>query len=152
MNIDVMEMQESHIDSVVKIENETNVNPNSGETFLKELHSPSHISLVYVNNNEIKGFCVGQVIGDELHIYSLVIQENSRRKGFAKKLIVALLGKAKTFGAQKATLEVRVSNFPAISLYESLGFESVGKRKHYYRDNGEDAEIMWLDSIKVART
>ena len=41
------------------------------------------------------------------------------------------------------TLEVRVSNAPAIALYESYGFRGVGTRRRYYSDTGEDAIIMW---------
>ena len=46
-----------------------------------------------------------------------------------------------------ATLEVRISNLPAIHLYEKLGFEQVGKRAGYYRDNGEDALLMTLHRL-----
>ena len=45
------------------------------------------------------------------------------------------------------TLEVRESNSKAISLYEKFGFKSLGKRKNYYQDNGEDALIMWTNNI-----
>ena len=50
---------------------------------------------------------------------------------------------AKTGEDANITLEVRVSNIPAIKLYESYGFRSVGTRKRYYTDTGEDALIMW---------
>ena len=45
--------------------------------------------------------------------------------------------------AIQMTLEVRVTNEKAISLYTSLGFEVAGRRKNYYEDNSEDAFIMW---------
>ena len=45
------------------------------------------------------------------------------------------------------TLEVRVSNTPAIKLYEKYGFQSLGTRKGYYQDNNEDALIMWTENI-----
>ena len=45
------------------------------------------------------------------------------------------------------TLEVRVSNEPAISLYSKYGFKSLGTRKGYYQDNNEDALIMWTENI-----
>ena len=50
-------------------------------------------------------------------------------------------------GAQVATLEVRESNEAAIALYEKLGFEVVGSRDGYYRDNNEDAILMTLNGI-----
>ena len=45
------------------------------------------------------------------------------------------------------TLEVRVSNIPAINLYTKYGFSSFGTRKGYYQDNNEDALIMWTKNI-----
>ena len=45
-------------------------------------------------------------------------------------------------GVTDITLEVRVSNDPAIALYRSFGFEEAGVRRRYYQD-GEDALIMW---------
>ena len=43
------------------------------------------------------------------------------------------------------TLEVRAGNAPAIGLYEKLGFREVGRRKNYYREEGEDALLLTLD-------
>ncbi|MNJ55755.1 ribosomal-protein-alanine N-acetyltransferase [compost metagenome] len=48
-------------------------------------------------------------------------------------------------GMRRMTLEVRVSNDTAQSLYKKLGFHSVGTRKGYYSDNHEDAMIMWCE-------
>ena len=45
------------------------------------------------------------------------------------------------------TLEVRESNYPAISLYEKFLFESIGMRKNYYQDNNENALIMFTQNI-----
>jgi ribosomal-protein-alanine N-acetyltransferase len=45
------------------------------------------------------------------------------------------------------TLEVRVSNHVAQSLYTKYGFSQVGRRKGYYTDNHEDAYIMTTDVI-----
>ena len=54
----------------------------------------------------------------------------------------ALLQYLSNLGAEYATLEVRVSNAAARHVYESLGFVRMGKRPHYYEDNGEDALLM----------
>ena len=45
-------------------------------------------------------------------------------------------------GNHSLTLEVRISNQPAIALYEKLGFVQVGKRPNYYRNPKEDALIL----------
>ena len=50
-------------------------------------------------------------------------------------------------GATALTLEVRVSNRGAQELYRRYGFSSVGARKGYYQDNGEDALVMWARDI-----
>jgi [ribosomal protein S18]-alanine N-acetyltransferase len=43
------------------------------------------------------------------------------------------------------TLEVRLSNHVAQSLYRKLGFQDGGIRKNYYSDNQEDALVMWVN-------
>jgi ribosomal-protein-alanine N-acetyltransferase len=53
-----------------------------------------------------------------------------------------MLRQATLMGAFEATLEVRVSNHAAQSLYLKYGFERVGQRRGYYQDNGEDAWLM----------
>ena len=45
------------------------------------------------------------------------------------------------------TLEVRASNHGAMALYEKLGFKVIGRRRGYYTDDGEDAVVMWSDSL-----
>lgn len=64
-----------------------------------------------------------------------------RRKGLGKRLLRLVLQACAKMGMQKAALEVREGNYAAIGLYEGLGFERCGRRRHYYPDNGEDALI-----------
>jgi len=54
-------------------------------------------------------------------------------------------------GAKWITLEVRTSNDSAMRMYEAFGFKVIGRRKGYYTDNGEDAIVMWSDSIYSPR-
>ena len=48
---------------------------------------------------------------------------------------------------ERATLEVKVTNDPALNLYEKFGFEVAGQRKNYYTQTGEDAFILWLNGL-----
>ena len=58
--------------------------------------------------------------------------------GVGRELVKALF--SELAGVSDALfLEVRASNFAAISLYTSLGFEKVGVRKNYYKLPTEDA-------------
>jgi len=59
-------------------------------------------------------------------------------------LIQSLISYSRENGISAITLEVRKSNIPAITLYESFGFVRAGLRKNYYSNNNEDAIIMWL--------
>jgi len=49
------------------------------------------------------------------------------------------------------TLECRVSNEPALALYEKYGFERVGLRPRYYSDNHEDAYVLTQSSVLSRR-
>jgi ribosomal-protein-alanine N-acetyltransferase len=73
---------------------------------------------------------------------NVAVAPERRRIGVARDLISRLVEEGN--GRLPFTLEVRVSNQPAIAMYERLGFRSSGVRPRYYQDNGEDALIMWL--------
>ncbi|ABP94322.1 MULTISPECIES: ribosomal protein S18-alanine N-acetyltransferase [Metallosphaera] len=76
------------------------------------------------------------------HVVSIAVLEGYRRKGIGKQLLTSSMEKMKqVYGAEEVYLEVRVSNYPAISLYEKLGYKKVKLLKHYYAD-GEDAYLM----------
>jgi ribosomal-protein-alanine N-acetyltransferase len=64
--------------------------------------------------------------------------------------LVSLLDQSMKLGARRATLEVRVSNRAALSLYLKYGFEIVSRRKRYYTDNNEDAFIMTTPPFETA--
>lgn len=95
----------------------------------------------------IAGFAGAWIILDESHITNIAVAERFRRRGIGRQVTLALLQYLSNLGAAYATLEVRESNLPAQSLYKSLGFIAVGRRKRYYEDNGEDALIMVCDRL-----
>ena len=78
----------------------------------------------------------------QLHVVSIAVREPYRRLGIATQLIVeAMMNGRREYGASECYLEVRVSNEPAIKLYEKLGFMKVKRNSNYYMD-GEDAWVM----------
>lgn len=93
----------------------------------------------------------GRIIGyggmwlvlDEAHVTNIAVHPEYRRRGIGKAVLIKMMEEAARLNIQRMTLEVRVSNAGAIALYEHLGFEQGGVRKHYYPDNREDALIMW---------
>jgi ribosomal-protein-alanine N-acetyltransferase len=82
------------------------------------------------------------IILDEGHISTIAIHPDRRGRGLGELVLVALMDAAIVRGAGELTLEVRVSNHVAQSLYRKHGFVRVGLRKRYYHDNNEDALIM----------
>ena len=84
---------------------------------------------------------------DEIHIGTLAVLPDFRKKGIAQKLLILALMDACHEGASRAYLEVRQSNQAAQVLYKKFGFKITGIRPHYYSDNGEDALMMTLEPM-----
>lgn len=84
---------------------------------------------------------------EDAHVTTIAVDPAHRGKGVGELLLNALIDHAYELGGRQITLEVRVSNTAAQQLYVKYGFQPAGKRPRYYTDNGEDALIMWTDSI-----
>ena len=84
------------------------------------------------------------LMGEEAHIVTLASPPGWRRRHLGERLLLEMLAQARTQGATQATLEVRVGNHAAQALYQKQGFIEIGRRKRYYRDNGEDALLYTL--------
>ncbi len=87
-------------------------------------------------------------LGDEAHVTTIAVHPSWRRRHLGEWLLIHLLGAARASGADSVTLEVRVHNRPAIELYHKLGFKTVGLRRGYYRDTGEDARLLTLNGLQ----
>ncbi|MCL5998270.1 MAG: ribosomal protein S18-alanine N-acetyltransferase [Chloroflexi bacterium] len=94
------------------------------------------------------GFAGMWMFVDEAHVSTIASHVSWRGHGVGELLLLSLLREAQQRNALFATLEVRVSNLVAQNLYRKYGFAEVGKRKHYYRDNGEDALIMTVENFR----
>jgi ribosomal-protein-alanine N-acetyltransferase len=88
------------------------------------------------------GFAGLWLMADEAHITTFAVHPEWRRQGVGHRLMVRLLELSLEIGAQRMTLEVRVSNEAAQALYRRFGFVVVGRRVRYYTDDGEDALVM----------
>ena len=133
----------SDLPAVISIERRSFPTPWSLAMFVLELSKPSGICLAATDGNELLGYLVCSRYEQVWHLMNVAVAPEKRRSGIARRLISRLVEEAG--GKLPFTLEVRVSNQPAITMYERLGFRSAGVRPRYYQDNGEDALIMWLD-------
>jgi ribosomal-protein-alanine N-acetyltransferase len=129
--------------SVISIERRSFSTPWSLAMFVLELSKPSGICLAAEDDSGLVGYLVCSRYDEVWHLMNVAIHPERRRLGIATDLIERLFDEAGA-GA-RYTLEVRVSNGPAIAMYQRFGFKSAGRRRRYYHDNGEDALIMWFE-------
>ncbi len=118
--------------------------PWTADSFERAIDSGTDIYLVAEEDGEIAGYCGLWGVIDEGQITNVAVVPKFRRRGVAKELLTRLLSEAREHKLSVFTLEVRVSNRPAIALYEKFGFKVEGIRKDFYRKPREDAMIMWL--------
>ena len=129
--------------SVISIERRSFPTPWSLAMFVLELSKPSGICLAAEDESGLIGYLVCARYDEVWHLMNVAVVTENRRQGVASELIDRLFEEAGSDA--RFTLEVRVSNLPAIAMYEGIGFRSAGRRRSYYHDNGEDALIMWLE-------
>ena len=99
------------------------------------------------DTKNILGYIATRFMYDEAHITSIAVRKSFRGMGMGELLLMSAVSNAMTKSYKTTTLEVRVSNRTAQSLYKKYGFNEVGIRKRYYSDNNEDAYIMTTDIL-----
>ena len=111
--------------------------------------NPASRSWVAEIEDQVVGMLVGWMIVDEIHTATIATHKDFRRQGIAEKMLAHALRSAKAEGAITSFLEVREGNQAARQMYNKFGYVEVGRRKGYYKDNGEDAILMSLDRIDM---
>jgi ribosomal-protein-alanine N-acetyltransferase len=146
---------------VIAIERRAFPTPWSLAMFVLELSKPSGINLAAAEElddpaaarsgepgrraggraGKLTGYLICSRYEEVWHLMNIAIDPPLRRRGIATALMERMLDRAGPDA--ECTLEVRMSNEPAIALYERFGFRPAGTRRRYYHDTGEDAMIMW---------
>jgi [ribosomal protein S18]-alanine N-acetyltransferase len=146
MEITFRQMTLDDIDDVLKIEHASFTLPWSRESFYNELVHNNYSNYIVMEwNGQVIGYCGMWLVIDEAHITNVAVLPEFRGKKLGEALMKKAMETAKELGAKTMTLEVRVSNHVAQSLYRKLGFLNGGIRKQYYTDNQEDALVMWVN-------
>ena len=135
-------MTAAHVAPIARLEKQCFSDPWSEKSIATELECRLSCWLVAVEADTVIGYVGSQTVIDESDMMNLAVHPDHRRKGVAEALVDALCAALRQKGSKALTLEVRVSNKPAISLYEKLGFGQVGRRPNYYRNPREDALIL----------
>jgi len=145
----ISQMVAEDIENVVQIEAEAYGEHHwSKSSFYDELQN--NLARYYVaktSGGELIGYAGTWHIIDEGHITTIAVKKSYHRQHIGEAIIIKILEDCYSAGIKYLTLEVRVSNTPAINLYTKYGFSSLGTRKGYYQDNNEDALIMWTENI-----
>ena len=142
---------DADLDAVAALEAACFTNPWTRDMLARELER-SEVTRVYVLRLpgwRVAAFCACWIVYDELHINTIAVAADLRRRGLAARLMSHVLRDAARAGARRATLEVRRSNAAARALYERLGFTLTAVRPRYYTQPDEDALILWRDDLCV---
>ena len=145
----IVEMVPGDLNEVIEIEQCSFPTPWSEGLFLQQLHSEfSKVFLATCNDlkkKEVLGYICIWFVTDEVHILNLACHPAFRKQGIASALLEHSLLFSCTMEVKKTFLEVRESNYAALSLYKKYGFKPIGIRKGYYSDTHEDAIVMVLE-------
>jgi len=139
--VDAMRLED--VPAVHQIEQLSFRTPWPAHAFEQELRANRLARYVVARAGDaVVGFAGVWLMVDDAHVTTFGVHPDWRRQGIGRQLLVNLYELSVALRARQMTLEVRVSNGPAQALYRSFGFEIVGRRPHYYTDDGEDALVM----------
>lgn len=144
----VISMQAEHTARLAELEKLCFSEPWSEKALLEEIDNPSAYFVAAVDEDEVLGYGGMHTVLGESYIDNIAVFPKYRGRGVGRAVTQALIEKAKENDGVFITLEVRASNTPAITLYTSLGFETVGVRKRFYTEPEEDAVLMTLSFSK----
>lgn len=149
LEISIENLMLADLDALMEIES-TAYGPHhwSRDSFAAELDNKiaKYYAVKNIENRLIAYAGVWNIV-DEAHITTIAVHKDFRRKHIAEALIAKILEDCYNNYIKYITLEVRAGNEAAIGLYTKFGLKSLGTRKGYYQDNGEDALIMWTENI-----
>lgn len=140
----IRELEMGDIEAVSIMEAQSFSMPWSAKDFEQLVSDDKSLYLVAETDGLVVGCCGVTNVCGEGNINNVVVQEAYRGQGIAYAMMQELLVRGREMGCTEFTLEVRVSNAPAIHVYQKLGFVSEGIRPRFYEKPVEDAMIMWI--------
>lgn len=147
VDIEIRRLVLDDVREIEEIERRSMPAPWSRTMFVGEIAKLSSICLgAFDPEGGLVGYMIVSRYVDAWHVMNLVTAPAHRRRGIGARLLTQLFELTADDDQRGYTLEVRVSNAPAIRLYETMGFCARGVRRGYYTDNREDALIMWRDA------
>ena len=141
----IIPMAERHIHDMAALERACFSAPWSADSLREELENPHAVFRVAVDETgSVLGYVGMHHLLDEGFITNVAVSPSARRQGVGKALLADLAAYGTAHSLYRITLEVRVGNTPAITLYEGEGYVRDGVRPGFYRNPAEDAAIYSL--------
>ncbi len=124
------------VPSIMQVEHEAfGVDAWSAETIAADIARPTTKYFAVEAEGVVRGYAgVSALSGGEADILTIAVSAALRGQGVGRALLRRLIGEARENSARLIFLEVREDNRAAISLYQSEGFEFIGRRPAYYND------------------
>lgn len=143
----IRKMNLGDVSAIAELEKLCFSDPWSENSIASEIENPLSYWLVAEMDGVVVGYVGSQTVLDASDMMNLAVSPDYRRQGIGQALLNALVSHLQQNKVIALLLEVRVSNTPAIALYESLGFVQVGRRPKYYHNPREDALILRKELI-----
>lgn len=145
-NVRIRMMDVIDIEGVLEVEARSFSTPWTKEAFQQEI-TKNQFAYYFIAQigGKIVGYCGLWVVVENANITNIAVDPDYRKQGIGEGLMKGAVDMARMLGAEKLSLEVRVSNEGAQHLYRKFGFQPGGIRKRYYTDNQEDALVMWVN-------
>lgn len=138
----IRQMQLQDVPAIAELEKLCFSDPWSENSIASELDNRLSYWLVAEVDGKIAGYVGSQSVLDAADMMNLAVSPDYRQQGIGQALVNSLVHHLQENHVIALLLEVRVSNAPAIRLYEKLGFVQVGRRPKYYHNPREDALIL----------
>jgi [ribosomal protein S18]-alanine N-acetyltransferase len=130
------------LDAILAIEKRVFSDPWSPESFAPEFTDPYSWFCVAESDGMVMGYAIARIVARQGEIANIAVDPIHQRTGLGGKLLDAAIEAADAAECEAVWLEVRISNEPARKLYESRGFDAIGRRRGYYRTPVEDALVL----------
>ncbi|MBN8993758.1 MAG: ribosomal protein S18-alanine N-acetyltransferase [Rhizobiales bacterium] len=131
------QVRRSEAETLVAIHGEAFARPWSADDFTALVADRSVYALALrreslFGNRRMQGFVLVRAAADEAEILTIAVAPSAQGKGYGRRLMEDIMRRLYADGVRSLFLEVDGANAPAVRLYRSLGFETVGERKGYY--------------------
>ena len=152
MTFDIIPFTDQYLDAVEALEKECFSDPFSRSMLQSAISNERADTFVALCGGRLAGYLELFDFVDLVSICTIETAPGFRRRGLADLFIETAENAAKKRGVSVLSLEVRVSNSPAISLYEKHGFVRCGIRRGYYEKPREDAAVYYKQLTEEKQT